>query len=223
MKRKFASLVALSMVMTLAFGMTVSAAGSTSTPSTNVNQEALDTAASNAASSAVEGDSAATVTAAAITPENVGAAEEAAAGQMGDVAQVAGGLVTGFDLSITLSNGEAAKNITVKLAVPKVEAGKDYRVLHWNGKEWEVLVPSAVANGSLTVTFPTLSPVVIIQVAAKDTGSNDSGNSSSDSGSSASASGDVSPKTGDSLPMAGTAALLCLTGAVVCAKKARIY
>ncbi len=226
MKRKFVSFAALTMALTLAFGMTVSAAGSTSTASSNVTQETLDAAAASAKTSAVVDDQGnkveAAVEATVISRENVGAAEQAAATKLPEtLTQKAGGLVTGFDLKVTLADGKEAKNVTVQLAVPGVETGHEYRVLHWTGSDWEVIAPNAVAKGSLTVTFASLSPIVIIEVAAKDTGSNSGSGDNGNSGASAPAA-DVSPKTGETLPMAGTAVLLCLAGAAVCAKKARI-
>lgn len=172
MKKRLAGLAAMSLALTLAFGMTASAVGSVSKDSANVSQEALNKAAaavtdkSTTVKDADGKEVKAVVTATAITPANVGAAEEtlSAALKGSEIAQKGGGLVTGFDLSVTVDE-KAAKNVTVTFAVDGVKAGGSYRILHYNGESWDVIAPTDVKAGYLTAHFDTLSPIVVIEVA----------------------------------------------------------
>lgn len=238
MKKKFASLVALSAALTLAFGMTVSAAGSTSTPSTNVSETALEQAAKAVTTDSVTVTGAGVgqqaevvVTAQEITTGNVGAAEETLAGQLknADITQKQGGLVTGFDLSITV-DGDPAENITVKFPVSGVVSSGTYRILHFKDGAWEILIPKKVEAGYLTATFTSLSPIVVIEV-AKVEKDGENGNpapapqqpaANATPATPAAPAAPVAPKTGEALPIAGLMLVICLAGAALCTKKARI-
>lgn len=90
--------------------------------------------------------------------------------------------------------------------VSGVTSGSKVIVLLYNGTEWEKIAVDAVGDGTVTVTFTSLSPVAIIVERAA-----------------ASASGTTSPKTGTSpvVMMAIFGAVICMAGAVVLTKKER--
>lgn len=95
--------------------------------------------------------------------------------------------------------------ITLTFEVEGVKAGDNIYVLHWNGSKWEVINPSNVADGKVTATFTSLSPVAIVKAPAVADDNNGT---------------TTAPATGASvvLPMA---ALVCAAGAAGCAKKVK--
>lgn len=76
-----------------------------------------------------------------------------------------------FDVNLANADKVFANGGTVKIpfAVAGI-AGKDVKVLHFNGTEWEV-VPSTVSGNVVTATFTSLSPVAIV-VGDAQTGGN---------------------------------------------------
>lgn len=91
-----------------------------------------------------------------------------------------------------------AGGIAITFDVDGVVAGDKIYLLHGKADgTWETITPSNVADGKVTATFTSLSPVAIVRVVDEAT----------------------SPKTGAPLAVAPIAALVCFAGAVGCARK----
>lgn len=117
-------------------------------------------------------------------------------------AQKAGSeLLALMDVNVPAGTGA----VTLTFEVEGVKAGDNIYVLHWNGSKWEVINPSNVADGKVTATFTSLSPVAIVKAPAVADDNNGT---------------TTAPATGASvvLPMA---ALVCAAGAAGCAKKVK--
>lgn len=97
--------------------------------------------------------------------------------------------------------------ITITFDVEGVTAGSKVTILHFNGTEWEYIPVQSVAEGKVTATFDSLSPVAFIL----------------EKGAGTSAAGTTSPKTGSSpvAMMAAFGAVICMAGIAVLSKKER--
>lgn len=111
--------------------------------------------------------------------------------------------VTANILSVVDVNATTATKVNgvynVTLSMSSIAAGDAIVVLHYNGSAWEAIVPSSVANGSVTFQTASLSPIAVVKVNA--------------------AAAATSPKTGSSMPIAAAAVVVGLAGVVVCGKK----
>lgn len=56
-----------------------------------------------------------------------------------------------------------------------VKAGDSVVILHWNGSEWETIMPSEVRDGEVVATFTSLSPVAVVKLSAADVTTGGSG------------------------------------------------
>ena len=92
---------------------------------------------------------------------------------------------------------EASAGGTFTVACPKVAKGMNVVVLHQldNGT-WETIKPSSIANGSITFSINSFSPVAIVV-------------------------NGTASKTADMAAMAAVMALVSAAGAAVCSKKSR--
>lgn len=136
----------------------------------------------------------------------------------------------------------AAEPVTLTFEpIPDATPDSKVVVYHWTENGTREQLTGIPGDGTVTVTFTSLSPVQIVVANAvndnsgsdnagpgnSDSGNSDSGNSGSgNSGGSSAASAPaapVSPKTaeGYELYMAGAAAVLALAGAFVCFRKTR--
>lgn len=135
---------------------------------------------------------------------------------------------------------ELGRAVPVAVAHPDVVDDRYYLIMHIkeNG-EVEYLGPAQCVNGSVTVGFTSLSPVVPIEVTlvgedvagepetpAEPTPNPNPGDSHWEGGAdhvpaTTESGAPASPQTGEVLPIAGFMAVICLAGAVVCVKKAR--
>ncbi len=107
------------------------------------------------------------VTVNAASKADVANAEAIAKVYCGDKAEV----VNVFD--ITVPAGDYSAGVDVTMNVPGVKAGDTIAVLHWNAQKgiWENLAVTNVADGSVTATFTSFSPVAIVRTeAAPSTG-----------------------------------------------------
>lgn len=210
MKKRIAGLVMTSLAIVLSLGVTVCAAGSSSTTTSNVNKDTLDKAVGEVASAGAafydESGKALDVElrVSAIDIETVAEAEDAAA--KAGVSQKQYGLVTGFDLgAVYKGTDKYVTSAKVRFHVPGVSASGNYVVMHYANNAWEVLYPEKTENGYLTVKFNSFSPVVVIETSASN------------------AKPVTSPKTGETFPIAGVMAAICLAGAAFGARKVRMY
>jgi len=196
MKKKILALVC-SMVMTMAMGMTVCAAPSVTTPSVTTNtvtkvetpSQAIDytVVVDMVKKTTISSDVEATINNVAM--DTVNSAVSFAQSAVGANAFIA----TIFDLNVP--SGQAA---TFTVGCPNVFAGQKVVVLHQKSNgEWETITPSNVANGSVTFSMTSYSPVAIVVDG-------------------------TASKTADMGVTVAIMALICLAGAAVCAKKARV-
>lgn len=66
------------------------------------------------------------------------------------------------DLSVE-KDADLSKGVTVTLSVPGVKRGDNVYVLHQTPKGWEVLRPSSVTDGQVTVTLYSFSPIAVVR------------------------------------------------------------
>lgn len=185
MKKKILALVCAT-VMTLAMGMSVCAAPSVTADSLATKTQQL-TEESIQEFAKVVVVKAGNATVSAVSVEKAAEAVAQAKAVVNDNAFIA---------AVVELEGEAG---TFTLEVPNVYAGQKVVVLHQKADGvWETIKPEAVANGSVTFTVSSLSPVAVVV----DT---------------------TASKTGDSVNVAALMALASLAGVAVCAKRAKAY
>lgn len=214
MKKKIVAL-ACAMVMTLAMGMTVCAApsvdsGSISNPSVDTDSVVGSCGSASTTAPAVtvvttpsqtvdytvvaDMVSKTTVTSdveAAYYPVAMDVVNNAVAFAQKNVGANAF-IATIFDLDVP--SGQAA---TFTVGCPNVFAGQKVVVLHQKSNgEWEIIKPSNVANGSVTFSMTSYSPVAIVVDG-------------------------TASKTADMSVVVAVMAMICLAGVAVCAKKVR--
>lgn len=99
------------------------------------------------------------VTVKAATKADVANAESIAKEYCGDKAEV----LSVFD--VTLPAGDYSAGVNVTMNVPGVKAGDTISVLHWSAQKglWENLPVVSVADGTVTATFTSFSPVAIVR------------------------------------------------------------
>lgn len=125
----------------------------------------------------------------AVTSDTAKAAAAQAKAVVGDNAALA----TVVDLSVPEGTGEAS----FTLNVPKVAAGQSVTILHQKKDgTWETIKPTNVANGSVTFTLTSYSPVAVVINA-------------------------TAPKTGDMVMAVAALAMVSLTGSAAALKKAK--
>lgn len=107
-------------------------------------------------------------------------------------------VVAVVDISLPAGVKIPAEGISITFDVDGIVAGDKVYLLHGKADgTWETITPSKVADGKITATFTSLSPVAIVKVAGAAT----------------------SPKTGAPLAVAPLVAIVCAAGAVGCARK----
>lgn len=144
--KKLVKTIAVTIAAVLVFGMTVSAAGSTDTSTSNAVADQLAKDAMNMSASGAED-----LKLNPVGPHWLESAQAFANGQAG-----VGKVLTAFELT------SSAKNVTVTVNYAGLEAGKSYVFLHYNGTSWDI-IPATLNGQSLTGTFPSFSPVAIAE------------------------------------------------------------
>lgn len=193
--KKLSLVIAAVLAGTMIFGASAFAAGSSSTTTTTARPAEQVTAAhsysDNVAAAGVVVDGVASnakVTLAPVSQAEVNNANAQAKAMLGANAQV-----------LHMANVEldgSFKKATITFNVGGVVAGQKIAVLHQlHDGSWELLTPDSVGNGTVTVTFSSLSPVAFVAY-------------------------DASAKTADVAPYVMIIAMISVLGAAVCAKKA---
>lgn len=190
--KKLSLVIAAVLAGTMIFGASAFAAGSSSTTTTTAAPEQVTAAHSysnNVSTAAVTVDgAAASVTLEPVTVAKVNEANAQAQALVAPTAQV----MHMVDVKFGGNFGKA----TITFNVGGVVAGQKIAVLHQLADgSWEVITPDNVGNGTVTVTFSSLSPVAFVAY-------------------------DASAKTADVAPYAMIMAMIAVMGAAVCAKKA---
>lgn len=118
---------------------------------------------------------------------------------LNSASRVTASILTVVEISVSNASKDANGSYVVTLGLPNIAAGDAIVVLHYTGASWETIIPSNVANGSVTFSSASLSPVTVVKL---DT-----------------ASVTQSPKTGATIPVAAVILVIGAVGAVVCGKK----
>ncbi|MGN0351053.1 MAG: hypothetical protein ACI4ES_05315 [Roseburia sp.] len=194
MKKKLAGLLAA--VMVLATGITAYAApsASTATADTTGAEATVASLATGVSVSAggvkIDGaDSTVTPTIKVVSAETANSANTAAASIVGSNANV----LKLVDVSLPVNFTSA----TITFDVAGVKAGQKVSVLHQKADgTWEEIKDVTVADGKVTATFTSLSPVAFVVEGTSD-------------------------KTGAAVPVLPILAMLCLAGVVFCSAKVK--
>lgn len=201
--KKLSRVLALSMALSLIFGMNAFASGSTSTSTTKTTAPAKEAAKEPATAYAsgvttsnkviIDGEEVeVAVTVTTVTNAVVEAAQSKAKEIVGANATVLKAIEVSLPAGIDISKG-----VQITFNVPGVVAGQSIAVLHQKADgTWESVTVNSVGNGTVTATFTSLSPVAIVAH-------------------------ESSPKTGENIPYAAVMTVLCLAGIIFFAAKAR--
>ena len=238
MKKRILSAVALTMALSMTFGMTVFASSNNSVKADDVKSDTLVSAPVEAGKVTVSEDEKATLEAeskavlAVISAPEGATLETLTAAELKDAKSVAAkiaesnkianasvNVLAGADIDIANYNG-VSFTITLSKAV---DPSAELLVLHLNEATnvWETLKATVAADGkTITIYTSSLSPIVIAEVKAGQTAGNGN-NSGSNNAPAAPAAPAESPKTGAVASAAGIMAGICLAGAAVSAKKVR--
>lgn len=226
--KNFSKLLALSVALSLVFGMTAladdEANPSVSISNSNVTNTTLANDVKNISSS---------TTGVIVSAANVGQYDEAVrvatggdlfnefAAKIADVLDA--GAVTSVDV-VAVFELTGTGTITLSGFGNKIEAGATYVMGHMVGQDnWtnaEMLPVTVNTDGSITFTTSSNSVFTLLKVAA--TAKDDDDDDDDDDAPAVTAAGaPASPKTGETLPVAGIAMMIALAGAAVCATKVR--
>ena len=243
--KRLSKMAALGLALALTFGMSVNAAESVTTEGNapvlseeqtkQYEQKAEEQAAATTVTATVGGVSV-TVTKTAVAPQTLAQAEQVGADKV--VANASslgisipeGATVTTTvvgSANITIPEGtDISKGLQLSIGISGIQAGKNYVLLHLTKDGvWETIRPDSIADGKVTATFTSLSPVVASEVIVLvgDDGGHDEWPEPRhpENAAGTPAGAGTSPKTGETLPAAGLMALICLAGAAVCAKRVR--
>lgn len=217
MKKKLAGLLTALMVLTM--GTTAFAAGSSNTSNTTdtskptvQQQQVLD--ANNAIAEKVTSPTAGIDVA---VPKGVyGAQVIAAAQSVATKVDANAEVLTVVDVS-----GAVPADGLVTFNVPGVQAGDNIAILHFNGKEWELIPVDSVGNGTITGKFTSFSPVAFVKLPKQLSGTVTGTTPGAVLAGTSTTNAVSSPKTGSAFSVLPVLAMLCAAGIVVCGKKAK--
>lgn len=108
-------------------------------------------------------------------------------------------ILTVVEVSPSTAAKDANGNYVVTLNLSGIAAGDAVAVLHYTGSAWETIVPTSVANGSVTFATASLSPISVVKLDVTSVS--------------------TSPKTGAAVPVAAALVVIGAVGAAVCGKK----
>ncbi len=120
-------------------------------------------------------------------------------------------------LTVVDVTGAVPADGLVTFNVPGVQAGDNIAILHFNGKQWELIPVESVGNGTITGKFTSFSPVAFVKLPKKLSGTV----TGTTPGSFQAKSAVASPKTGSAVSVLPVLAMICAAGIVVCGKKAK--
>jgi len=120
-----------------------------------------------------------------------------AAGNSGS--QVRASILSVVEVKASNTSKDANGNYVVTLKLADIAEGDAVVILHYTGNSWETIVPTGVADGSVTFASASLSPIAVVKLDV--------------------ASVSQSPKTGSSVPIAAVILIIGVVGTTVCGKK----
>lgn len=200
--KKFVKTLAATLAAVLVFGMTVSAAPSSSTVSSNpinkTNAEDVQAMSKSGSTKAFAADGSQVTL-------NIAALSQADQDKIQQYANDngLGGVKYAFDM--TFNGGSAPYKVELKCS--SLVVGNTYTVLHFIGgigsNNIEKIVVKCNENGVLAFTVNSASPFAIVEGTATATSV-------------------VAPKTGEVIALSAIIAIVMMAGAALCAKKARL-
>lgn len=113
--------------------------------------------------------------------------------------KVTASILSVVEVNPTTAVKDANGNYVVTLNIASIAAGDTIAVLHYNGSAWEVIAPSEVANGSVTFSTASLSPISVVKLEVESV--------------------TAAPQTGQPVNIAAFIVVLGFAGAAVCGKK----
>lgn len=113
--------------------------------------------------------------------------------------RVTASILTIVDVKPSKASKDAKGNYVVTLNHGNIAAGNAIVILHYMGGSWETIVPSSVANGSVTFASASLSPIAVVKLDVTGVSQ--------------------SPKTGQSMPVAVVFLMIGAAGTAVCGKR----
>ena len=113
--------------------------------------------------------------------------------------KVTASILTVVDLKASTASKDAYGNYVVTMTVPGISEGDAIAILHYTGKAWETIVPTSTANGIVTFTSASLSPISVVKLSTTGV--------------------TLSPKTGSSLPVAAVILVIGVVGMAVSGKR----
>lgn len=169
MKKKLAGLLAALLVLTM--GTTVFGAGSPTAE--DIKQAAASAAASANVGAAVDSENTPiTVSRTTLTNDQYSAAV--------DQVETGEKLLAAMELTAP-DNTKFPITVTLKVTgITSTDSVNNIRILHLGASGWETLTPTSVAEGSVTVTLTSLSPVAVVRTTATNTGGSDADNTATD-------------------------------------------
>ena len=135
-------------------------------------------------------------------------------------------IVTAVNATPVNMEVSAQNPVTLTFKVAGVKATDYIMVLHNKNGVWEN-IPCTVGDGTVTATFTSLSPVVIVRFSAdtKTAGSSNGNTTTTTTDTTTTTAQDgtaVSPKTGAEMPVVAILAVIFAAGAIVCTKKVKL-
>ena len=150
----------LAMLLVLTMGTTVFAANSPGTDAA-LNQKAQEWA-NNVKNVTVKGTNNTIYN---VTKKKVDASKVTSVNEAANSVNASAKVLAMADLSVG-DNVDTSKGVTITLSIDPttISSGYSVYVLHQYGNgKWEVVKPSSVSNGQVTVTLYSLSPVAVVQ------------------------------------------------------------
>lgn len=113
--------------------------------------------------------------------------------------RITASILTIVDVKASKASKDANGNYVVTLSHANIVAGDAIVILHYTGKSWETIIPSSIANGSVTFASASLSPIAVVKLDVTSVSR--------------------SPKTGQTVPMAVVIMIIGAVGTTVCGKR----
>ena len=113
--------------------------------------------------------------------------------------KVTASILTVVDVKASTASKDAYGNYVVTMGVAGISEGDAIAILHYTGKAWETIVPTSTANGIVTFTSASLSPISVVKLSTAGV--------------------TLSPKTGSSLPVAAVILVIGVVGMAVSGKR----
>ena len=75
-----------------------------------------------------------------------------------------GSILTVVEVNVSTASKDANGNYVVTLNLSDIAEGDAVAVLHYTGSIWETIIPTSIAEGSVTFSTASLSPVAVVKL-----------------------------------------------------------